>query len=112
MDSEDVLAPPLAKGRCPRNEDGGVFLPFSKLMLECSSGGLTLPADQFEQRENKELKMVDAEDVLAPPLAKGRCRTKRDGGVFFPFSKLMLECSSGGCPAINFTLEFDIGLFF
>jgi hypothetical protein len=27
--------------------DGGVFLPFSNLMLECSSGGLTLLADQF-----------------------------------------------------------------
>jgi len=62
-------------------------------------GRVGVPADQFEQRENKELAMADAEDVLAPPLAKGRCRAQRDGGVFLPFSNLMLNCTSGGLPS-------------
>jgi hypothetical protein len=42
-DAEDVLASPLAKGRCSRDENGGVFSPVITRQYYNTSGGLASP---------------------------------------------------------------------
>jgi len=65
-------------------DSGDAVPPVFQSDVRMQLGRVGVLADQFEQRENKELKMVDSGDVLAPPLAKGRCsrHDKGRGEVF------------------------------